>query len=215
MSVVDPEITALKLDREIELWREQSEVYRSRGWLLLRREGVEVDVGFLARVGLPGAVLPAITACVRFDYTDYDLKPPSVEFIDPLTGDYATPQVQAVIPTEEGPRNLLVGSHPDTNRPFFCVPGTRQYHDHPQHSGDPWLLHRAEREGSLVTICDRIWRSMARNVFGLQLTLVTLPPEAPQQVQVQMQIVSGDIDALRNAAPPGAEPGDPAGGPET
>jgi len=214
MPVVDPEITALKLDREIELWREQSEVYRSRGWLLLRRDGAEVDVGFLARIGLAGAVLPAITACVRFDYTDYDVQPPSVEFIDPLTGDYATPLVQAVVQTEEGPRNLLVGSHPDTNRPFFCVPGTRQYHDHPQHSGDPWLLHRAEREGGLVTICDRIWRSMARNVLGLQLALVTLPPEAPQQLQVQMQIVSGDVDALRHAAQSGAAPGDAAGTPE-
>ena len=33
-----------------------------------------------------------MTACVRFDYTNYDLWPPSVEFIDPCTGEYARRQ---------------------------------------------------------------------------------------------------------------------------
>ena len=74
--------------------------------------------------------------------------------------------------------NLVIDSHPVTNRPFFCIPGIRQYHDHPQHSGDSWLLHRAAGEGTLATICDRIWRAMARNVLGIHLELGMLPGQS-------------------------------------
>lgn len=200
MALVDPEVTHRKLERELELWREHEAAYRERGWVLLRQDGTEIDVGFLARLGLAGVQVPVMTACVRLDYTDYDLKPPSVEFIDAFTGDYSVPAVPAVVPTPEGPRNLLVASHPDTGRPFFCVPGTREYHEHPQHSGDSWLLHRDAQAGSLATVCDRIWRSMARSLVGLQVQLLTLPPGAPQQVQLQLQLATGDVDALEAGA---------------
>jgi len=207
MALVDPDVTNRKLDHEIELWNEHADEYRRRGWLLLERRGLRVDVGFLAEIPLGPQSLTAMTACVRFDFADYDLSPPSVEFIDPITGEYATPIVPAVMPTDEGPRNMLVGSHPETDRPFFCVPGVRQYHDHPQHSGDSWLLHRANREGSLVGICDRIWRSMARSVLGLRIGLMTLPAATGQPGQMEFQVVTGDIDALLAGIPilPGAQ----------
>ncbi len=201
MLLVDPEVTKLKLDREIELWQENEATYRKRGWILLDRRELEVEVGFLAQLQIGPQIVPVMTACVRLDYTNYDLWPPSVEFINVFTGEFAPPPVQAFAQTDEGLRNLLVGSHPDTNRPFFCVPGTRQYHEHPQHSGDSWLLHRGDREGSLITICERIWRSMARSLVGLQVQVVTLPPGAPQHAQLQIQLVSGDVDALRAGAP--------------
>src|SRR5688500_13863727 len=108
MTLVDPEGTRLKLDREIELWREQDETYRRRGWILLGRRDLEADVGCRAQVPLGPQALPAMTACVRFDYTDDDLMPPSVEFIDPYAGESAVPIVPAIVPTDEGPRNLLV-----------------------------------------------------------------------------------------------------------
>lgn len=184
MTVVDPEVTRVKFERELELWRENEDTYRRRGWILLGRRELEVDVGFLGRVPLGANVIPAMTACARLDFTNYDLWPPSVEFINPFTGEYAPPPVQALVESDEGPRNLVVHSHPETNRPFFCVPGVRQYHDHPQHSGDSWLLHRRTGEGSLATICDRIWRTMARNVVGMQIGLLALPGQAKLQFQV-------------------------------
>lgn len=132
-----------------------------------------------------------MSACVRIDFTNFDLWPPSVEFIDPFTGEFAAPPVQALVATDEGPRDLVVHSHPETGRPFFCVPGIREYHDHPQHSGDSWLLHRRTGAGSLATICDRIWRSMARNLIGIQVNLQTLPG----QVQLQLRVANapGDV----------------------
>lgn len=202
MQLVDPKITRRKLDREIELWRESAEVYRRRGWILLDRREEVVEVAFVGRLPLGPHLVPVISACVRLDYSNYDLWPPAVEFIDPASGEFAPPPVPAIVPTPEGPRNLLVGSHPETRRPFFCVPGVRQYHEHPQHSGDSWLLHRASGAGSLATVCERIWTSMVRNLVGLQVGVVTLPPGAPQQAQLQVNMVTGDIDALTAGEPP-------------
>lgn len=204
MELVDPEVTRRKVDREIELWSENAKIYRRRGWILLGREGPVVDVAFTAALPLGGRTLPIIGAAVRIDYQNYDLWAPSVEFIDPSTGEFAPPLVGAVMQTPEGPRNLLVGSHPQTGRPFFCVPGIRQYHDHPQHSGDSWLLHRSQGAGSLATICDRIWRTMPRTVVGMQVAVTTLPPESGQAINVEMQILAGDIDAMRQGS--GAAP---------
>jgi hypothetical protein len=200
MNVVDPEVTKLKLDREIELWHENAELYRRRGWILLARRDNEVDVAFLARLTLGMQQVPLVVACVRFDFSNYDVWPPALEFIDPYTGEYTAPVVPAVIETEHGPRNLLIGNHPDTGRPFFCVPGVRQYHTHPQHSGDSWLLHRAGREGALATLCDRIWQAMVVNFVGLQLTLTTLPPAAGQPAELRLQLVSGNVQVLEQAA---------------
>jgi hypothetical protein len=184
--VVDPNVTRLKFERELELWRENEQTYRRRGWLLLGQEGVQVDVGFLGRLPLVHQMVIVMTACVRIDFTNYDLWPPSVEFIEPFNGEYANPPVQALVDSDEGPRNLVVQGHPETGRPFFCVPGIRQYHDHPQHSGDSWLLHRDTGEGSLATICDRIWRAMARNVLGIHVELQTIPG----RVQFEARVVN-------------------------
>ena len=184
MAVVDPEVTRLKLERELELWRENADIYRRRGWVLLGHRELDVDVGFLGRLPLGPNPMPVMSACVRIDFTDYDLAPPSVEFINVFTGEYASPPVQALVESDEGPRNLVVQSHPDTNRAFFCVPGVRQYHEHPQHSGDSWLLHRHTGEGSLATICDRIWRAMVRNLLGIHLEFQTLPGQLNLQLRV-------------------------------
>jgi hypothetical protein len=194
MIVVDPEVTRRKLGRELELWRENEGAYRRRGWVLLRHDGIEVEVGFLGRVPLGPQTITAMTACVRLDFTNYDIWPPSVEFIDAFSGEYAPPPVQALIDSDEGPRNLVVQSHPNTNRPFFCVPGVRQYHDHPQHSGDSWLLHRASGEGTLATICERVWRTMARNLIGLHLQVQTLPG----QMQFQLAVANAPGEVAPN-----------------
>jgi hypothetical protein len=186
MELVDPDVTREKFDRELELWSENQEAYRRRGWIMLGRSDLTVDIGFLGKLPIGIQVVPSMSACIRVEFCNYDVWAPSVEFIDPVTGEYATPIVQALVDSAEGPRDILVNSHPTTNRPFLCVPGVRQYHDHPQHSGDSWLLHRKSGAGSLATICDRVWMSMARNLLGVHVELQTVPG----QLQVQLRVVN-------------------------
>jgi Predicted metal binding domain len=199
--LVDPALSQAKLDRELAQWAEHADRYRARGWLLVGRNDLTVDIALVAEVALTSspAPLPIVTACIRLRYDNYDLWPPSLTFIDLLSGQPAPPHVSAPVQTDDGPRNVLVSNHPDAHLPFLCIPGIREYHSHPQHSGDDWLLHRAQGAGRIVTICDRVWRFMARNVLGLRVTVQGLPttgrPDQPWQVEVLL--AQGDIDQVR------------------
>jgi Predicted metal binding domain len=197
--LVPREISLAKLDRDYAHFERNPDIYRERGWIVLRRAELELDIAFAARVqdNSSAAPLPVMTACVRFDYSNYDLMPPSVRFVDFFTGAPITPHVRALVISSdrEPPNDLLVNGHPATNEPFLCVPGTREYHTHPQHTGDSWLLHRGRGAGTLVALCDVIWRSMSRNVLGFRITAQMLPP--PFGAQPDVRLVQGDVDALR------------------
>jgi hypothetical protein len=187
VNVVNTDVSARKVGHELELWDANAEAYSRRGWIMLRRDPPVLDLAFLARLPIGGNIVPAVAACIQVDFTNFDLWAPSVEFIDPVTRQYAPPVVQALVEADGGtPQNLIVGGHPDTGRPFLCIPGVRQYHSHPQHTGDPWLLHRPPRGGSLAVICERIWQTMARTLLGVQVQLVTLPGS----LQLNVQLVS-------------------------
>jgi hypothetical protein len=202
---VEPEVSRAKLQRELEAWNAQTDLYRRRGWVMLRHQGLMVEVAFVAPVAFPtGSVVPVVTACIRLDYTNYDLKPPSLRFIDVWTGEPAAPPVQPSQLSSTGElQNLMPGPHPHTGLPFLCLPGLLEYHTHPQHSGDLWLAgHRAHGAGRLAVVCERVWQAMGRHL-GLA-------------VQLQASVGIGhNLEALRReagqeaaqAGPPAADPG--------
>lgn len=204
---VDPVVTKKKLQRDLEHWNTHSRA-RERGWLLLSADVDQllVEVAFTARISLSAGSGPmsAVVCAIRLDYSNYDVLPPSLTFIDFISGEPATPHVGAFVPTEAGPRNVLIAAHPDTRQPFLCIPGIREYHTHPQHSGDDWLLHRSQGEGSLLTICERVWRFMALNVIGLNLVLQGLPTW-PLQAQIQLRLSQGDMLAASSREEVAAE----------
>jgi hypothetical protein len=133
-----------------------------------------------------------MTAAIRLTYNNYDVWPPSLEFIDPRGGEPAAPPVQALDRFDEGVRNALL-LHPETGQPFLCVAGVREYHSHPQHSGDDWLLHRRSGAGKLAVLCDLVWRRMARNVIGLSVQLQSLPHAGSQ---LHVGLAQGDVDLV-------------------
>ncbi len=178
-------VSEAKLAAELADWDANAVLYQRRGWLLLSRKPLRVEVAFITAVPIVGLhTVPVITACVRLDYANYDLWPPSLTFIDPRTREPAAPAVRAPDMTEAGARDALVDGHPDTGRPFLCLAGIREYHNHPQHTGDDWLLHRVSGAGRLAVICERIWQRMVRNVVGLRVTMQALPPSMGTQLEV-------------------------------
>jgi hypothetical protein len=204
------EVSRAKLAAELEDWQANAAIYARRGWLLLDRGPLHVEVAFLATVPLVGVfTIPVVTACVRLDYTNYDLWPPSLTFIDPRTREPASPPVRAPATTPVGVRDALIDGHPDTGRPFLCLPGIREYHNHPQHTGDDWLLHRAIGAGRLAVICEHVWQRMVRNVVGLQVTVQAMPPSIG--TQVGMALMQADLTAMQ-PAPSGIAPEDPPAG---
>jgi hypothetical protein len=199
--LVEPGVTQAKFAKELENWKQQKE-FAERGWILLREDLMVpmVEIAMLAKVSTSSGstFLPVVACAVRLTYDNYDLLPPSMTFIDVFTRQPSFPHTRAFLSTPEGPREVLIDAHPITGLPFLCLPGIREYHQHPQHSGDDWLLHRTSKEGSISTICERIWRTMTKNVIGLNVQLQALPA-FPLQAQIGIRLAQGELEARPKA----------------
>ncbi|MGA0594264.1 putative metal-binding protein [Enterovirga sp. CN4-39] len=169
--VVDPSVSRAKFERELAAYRAAEPTFVARGIWLMHAEFPVMKFAFLAAKLRPAQIVLA----ARIDFTDYDLHPLSVRFVDPFDDrelakeqlqslmrrlDPAAPEElvaaamagQAPMPVQE-----LVQGYPGVPA-FLCLPGVREYHDNPAHSGDPWFLHRSTGEGDLRNILEKIWR---------------------------------------------------------
>ncbi len=195
---VDPSVSRTKFEREIDDYRALESDYRARGWFLVKAEWPVVVVVLASNQTKP----PAIVAAVQFDYSNYDAEPPSVRFIDPFSGRLlpfnelptrlprGVPGQEMPMPVLGGPKvqvmmaQDLVQAHSLEGIPFLCVPGVKEYHDHPGHSGDPWEVHRSAGEGRLVRLLGVISKYGLEPIKGFNVNLVPqvtfAVPELPQ-----------------------------------
>jgi hypothetical protein len=175
-----PALNREKFDREVGRINEQRLDLQSRGIFVLGTNYPIVELLFVPRhpLQLPVAkaqvsiiILPVPTVTyegmpmlsarafkARFDLTDYDLRAPSLEFRDPWTDTelkYSEMSLAHQFDEQSGCRLVLL-EHPTTHRPFLCLRGTREYHEHPQHSGDDWLLYR--QGFGLFSLVMSLWR---------------------------------------------------------
>ncbi len=186
---VDPDVSRTKFERELAEYRGLEAEYRQRGWMLLKAEFPEVLVALAA----PQLVPPAVVTGVCLDYSNYDLRPPSVRLVNPFTNepykakDLPTilkravegdvPQIPGVmLPagalariTRQQP---LMQSYGPDDIPFLCIAGVREYHDHPGHSGDAWELHRKSGAGRLVRLLEMITKYGVQPISDYQVSLV-------------------------------------------
>ena len=112
--------------------------------------------------------VPKYLFSIRIDYSNFDTVPPSVRIVDPFTGEitphtghlpFITPSQQDLTSLidrkfEVQNQTILLKDHED--KWFFCLRGLREYHEHPQHSGDSWFLHRNAGKGNILDILDRL-----------------------------------------------------------
>lgn len=161
--VVDPAITRAKFDREIEALLQRRAEEQRRGWFIMDTTFPKVFVVFASPILRPTPLLFG----VDLDFTDYDLMPPSVRLVNPFTRE---PHTNQTWPREVGfwrfdsatqqlAPNLLQFPGGPEDTPFLCFPGVREYHDHPAHSGDKWLLHRSNKEGTLYVLLQKIYEA--------------------------------------------------------
>lgn len=203
--LVDPAVSRAKFEREVAEYRQLEREHLSRGWMLLRAEYPEVFVVFAN----PQMKPPAVIFGALLDFTNYDLWAPSVKLVHPFTQEpykakelpvhllrqppmsELPPPLQAMlqqgVPFEQlmqqfqiRPTRLDVWYSPD-DIPFVCLPGIREYHEHPGHSGDSWLLHRDQGEGKLYFILEQLYKY---GVLPMTYTvdIVTVVKLAPQGI---------------------------------
>lgn len=193
---VDPEVASRKFDREVRRLFDNKAALDERGIFVVGRPSYPVvDVLYVPRHSLlvlggtpaPGVQLGAHEVTVlagrafkaSFDLTDYDLDPPSVDFRDPWTNEllsYGSMFRAQEFEDTRGPHVVLLDGHPITKRPFLCLRGVREYHNHPQHSGDDWMLYRTGM--SLFDLVMRVWR------VGVDVIRPMIVP-VPNGLQVQ------------------------------
>lgn len=214
--LVSRHISRTKLDRELSQWDAVRDSYRRRGYWILDRRDLTIDVAFVAPVPLIRPI-PVLLAVARFDFTNYDVWAPSIQFVDAAGSGPAVPLYPPVELDAAGQLHQLLLDHPTLNRQFVCFAGVREYHEHPQHSGDLWLLHRQEGHGRLAVICERLWRAFTGVPIATQLSIGLVSDGA--QLAIQWQRVSTaasqvtaptepatGVDQGSDAKPAGANP---------
>ena len=171
MQSVDEAVSRTKFEREVAQFREHEDAHRRRGCFLLDATFPQVFVAFAAPRLKPSALVGAVV----IDFTNYDLQPPSVTFVDPFTREplraadmtmnmFRRPPMPGVPPemfeqllaSGQIQPAAMIASHGPNECPFLCLPGVREYHEHPAHTGDSWLLHRGSGSGSLHFLVEQI-----------------------------------------------------------
>jgi hypothetical protein len=167
---LDSTVARRKFDTEVETVRREAKLLQSWGCLITDTTYPNIDVVFLPRQPLivstpvppPREVLIAdpgqnyLQGVLRYDIAgrafgvrigldDFDQRAPSVALRDPWTWQpLAKEHVFGAHHVDQHGKamSVLLQDHPTTHDFFLCLRGTREYHEHPQHSGDDWLLHR-------------------------------------------------------------------------
>jgi hypothetical protein len=187
---VEPAISRVKVEREVEEFRSLAADYGARGWFLVEAKFPTILVVLAA----PHVKPPPVVTGVLFDFTDYDLRPPSVKLVNPFTREpyrfeelptQLLRQTEATgigfpmfqVPEGVEPPKMLVNQplmQPDSTgeAPFLCIAGVREYHDHPGHSGDSWDLHRTSGAGRLVRILEVLDTYALRPINGYNVQLL-------------------------------------------
>ena len=185
---IDPSVARRKFDREVRRLSDARDDLMAWGCVLVRASYPHIDLMFVPRnplaVTFPSGqtknqlilfdrtaqvgeakMISARAFGVRIGLDDYDARAPSVWFLDPFTWEpLHYDQMFRVIHAESGgpPMNLLLDGHPIFHRPFICIRGVREYHEHPQHSGDDWFLYRSSM--SVVGLVQTLWRLCVRSM---------------------------------------------------
>ncbi len=177
--LVDPIVSRAKYQREVERLRQNEDELRRRGCWLLETDFPSILVVFAVPQVRPASI--AFGALLTFE--NYDLWPPSVRLVNPFTKEphrySAIPEPMRLLRSVPGPEVPGLGrvqgtqpmlvAHSPQDVPFICLPGIREYHDHPAHSGDTWFLHRGTPEGTAFYILDRIYTYGVQPIRGLQV----------------------------------------------
>jgi len=179
---VDPAISRKKFNREIEQFRAERATHHRRGIWLMDATFPDALLVFTATQTRPH---PMVVFSVVINFDNYDVEPPSVHFVHPVTGAKLkkrelphpfTTRVQRVMvgPNQimEVPDQWLAVAFDDDLPPFVCLQGVREYHKHPAHDGDSWWLHRKSGKGTLSYIVDQLAKYGIDGIRGVQVQLV-------------------------------------------
>ncbi len=176
---VDPNVSKAKFEHQITAFQKVELDFGRRGCWIARVEFPQV----FALFATPKLKPPSLVFGAIIDFTNYDMWAPSVRLVDPFTrepytfGRLPTHLNRLVPTTNPGERTIqpLMQASSPNEIPFFCIPGVREYHENPGHTGDSWLLHRNSAEGTLFFIIEQLLKygtePLAAYEMGLKVSI--------------------------------------------
>lgn len=115
-----------------------------RGWIFHRINFPLIDCAFQA--------IGRTTLRLRLSCDDWNDLPPAIS----LHAEDGT--LLADLP--HNPTGVFnAGPHPETNRPFVCMRGAREYHTHPSHVSDSWESVKNNSRYTLGGILTQLWNA--------------------------------------------------------
>lgn len=176
---VDIEITKIKFKKELQEFKLNEYEYRKKGVICIKTNPHSINLLF----AIPHIKPQPIAFAVNIDYTNWDVEPPSIKFIDAFTDKklerkdikinfYQIKDKNNIKVLPNGQileLDLLQGN--TGIKPFFCIPGVREYHQHPAHSGDSWMLHRTKGEGKLCVLIEQLYKHSIAQSAGFAVNI--------------------------------------------
>lgn len=123
------------------------EICQLRSWQILDRKYPVLDVGIQSSRGA--------SIRIRMHCDSFNELPPSIELLS-MDGKF-------LANVERDPAGVFNSSpHPITGRPFICMRGVREYHQHSSHTADLWDNIKGQPGYDLGGILTQVWRAWAR-----------------------------------------------------
>ena len=118
------------------------ELCQMRGWTVFAREYPIFDVGFRSAGG--------VSLRIRMECENWSEQPPAIALQNWEGGHLASAPASST--------GIFNGSaHRYTGRPFVCMKGSREYHNHESHVSDPWSALSERADYRLGEIATQIW----------------------------------------------------------
>ena len=171
--VVDPYVSEAKFHKELLQFQSIADTfYKERGIFLENASFPRVIFSFFTT-----KLVRAIHVfTVQIDFTNYDLQPPSIVFVDPESKksikieQLQTRMMRKILTAESSKEKIplipLIMAQKFDHKPFVCIPGVREYHQHPSHTNDPWVVHRGSGEGTLGFLLDQLYEYGTNAIIG-------------------------------------------------
>ena len=193
---VDPEVTKIKFNNELQEFKQIEDEYRKKGVICFKVNSLSIYLLF----AIPNIIPQPIAFAVIIDYTNWDVEPPSIKFIDPFTEKVLTREeirinffqvkdkntIRMLPNGQIGEPDLLQGGNDIV--PFFCIPGVREYHKHPAHSGDSWMLYRTKEEGRLCVLIGQLYSHSIAQSSGYAVNM---------EIKASVTGINTDINKLK------------------
>lgn len=176
---VDQEVTRIKFEKELQEFKQNEDDYRRKGIICIKADFPSIMLLF----AIPQLKPQPIAFAVNIDFTNWDVEPPSVKFIDPFS-EKALHREDIKINFFQVKDKNAIKTHPNGQLaeldllqgqneilPFFCIPGVKEYHQHPAHSGNSWMLHRTKGEGKLCVLIEQLYKHSIAQSAGFTVTI--------------------------------------------